>query len=485
MRDRQTKQFTNMSQSDGQGNISTRGKGVSRRDFLSVVSAAATVSIVSRSVLGGAGRVAPSDRVNIGSIGVGGQGLNDMQAFLGIPNAQVVAVCDIRRECDYSKFYYGGVAGREPARQLVNDTYASQKNVAKYDGCASYVDFHELLQHSGLDAVHIATPDHMHAIPAMAAIRQGKHVYCQKPLTYTVRESRELGEAARQQGVVTQMGHQLHATDKLKRLVEMIQSGAIGQVQEIHCWAGSTYGGLARPEDTPPIPDGFEWDQWIGPAPFRPYHPDYAPFRWRHWKDFGTASLGDFGCHIMDPAMWAVGFAEAMTIEASSSPHFEDSYSVANIVRYRFLPPGRSTAITLTWYDGGLKPFRPAELESGRDLPNSGGMYIGDQGTIVARHGGDAQLIPAAKMEKYSLPEPFLPRGETHYEEWVRACQSGPLPLSNFSDYAGPLTEMILLGNIAIETQRRLEWDSQSFKITNDEEANRRLHREYREGWTL
>lgn len=465
-------------------NVRLARNGLSRRDFLSVAAAAATVTIVPRTVLGGPGHVSPSDRVNIGSIGVGGQGVEDMIEFLANPSAQVVAVCDVRRVCDYSQFYYKGIKGRDPAQQLVNETYASQKKVAKYDGCASYVEFHELLEHAGLDAVHIATPDHLHAVPAMAAIRRGKHVYCQKPLTHTVRESRELANATREHGVVTQMGHQLHATDKLKRLVEMIQSGAIGHVREIHCWAGASNGGLQRPEDMPPVPDGFDWDRWIGPAPYRPYHSAYAPFTWRNWRDFGTGTLGDFGCHIMDPAMWAVGLPTTMSIEASSSRFNDESYALANIVKYRFTPPGSTEPISLTWYDGGLKPFRPAELEPSRELPRSGGMYVGDEGIIVAAHGGDANLIPESKMQNYQAPEPFLPRGETHYEEWVHACQGGPAPLSNF-DYAGPLTEMVLLGNIAIQTQKQLEWDSEAFQITNDADSNTLLHREYREGWSL
>ena len=454
--------------------------GVSRREFIAAATAAA-FTIVPRRVLGGPGHVPPSERIHIGAIGVGGQGVSDLQEFLKDPNAQVVAVCDVRRTCDYSQFYYGGVKGREPAQRLVNETYATQQGVSNYKACGSYVDFRELLDRLDLDAVSIATPDHLHALPAMAALRKGKHVYCQKPLTYTVRESRALAEAAKQHGVVTQMGNQGHATDRLKRLVEMLKSGTIGQVREVHCWSSASYGGTTRPQETPPVPEGFDWDKWLGPAPYRPYHPAYAPFTWRNWRAFGTGCLGDMGCHIIDPAMWAVGFPKQMTIEASCSPFNDESYAVANLVRYHFNSADSPEPVTLTWYDGGLKPFRPAALEAGSALPASGGMYIGEKGIIVAPHGGEAQLVPQTSVRKVKAPEPFLPRGESHYQEWVRACKRGPAPLSNFS-YAGPLTEMVLLGNIALETGKALEWDSDRFEITNVPDANRLLHRQYREG---
>ncbi len=306
-----------------------------------------------------------------------------------------------------------------------------------------------LLERPDLDAVSIATPDHVHAVATMAAIRKGKHVYCQKPLTHTVREARAVTEAAARHGVVTQMGHQLHATDKLKRLVELVQAGAVGSIRQIHCWAGAAMGGKQTPVETPPVPAGFDWDRWIGPAPYRAYHPDYAPFTWRYWRDFGTGTLGDFGCHILDPAMWAVGLPDRMTIEASSTAGSDDCYAIGNTVRYRFTPPGADSEITVTWYDGGLKPFRPAELPTDVELPGSGGLYVGDEGTILAPHGGEAQVFPKRGNATPEVPAETLPRGESHYEEWVRACRGGAPPLSNFS-YAGPLTEMVLLGNVAL-----------------------------------
>lgn len=457
---------------------------MSRRNFIKAASTVAAFTIVPRYVLGGQGNTPPSERVNVGCIGVGGQGISDMRQFLSNPNAQVVAVCDVRRECDYSKFYYQGMLGREPAREIVNKTYAEKYQKPEYDGCAAYIDFNEMLDNKDIDAVLVATPDHIHAIATMAAIKKGKHVYCEKPLTYTVKEARLISEAAREHNVVTQMGNQIHADEGLKILVEMVKSGVIGPVREVHVWAAAVYGGLERPTDTPPVPDGFDWDKWIGPAPYRPYHPDYAPFAWRNWWDFGTGSLGDFGCHIMDHALWSLDLPNKMTIEAHSSKFSDESYALANMVKYRFPARGNLPDVTMTWYDGGLKPFRPAELEEGRNLPSSGGMYIGDEGTIIAAHMAGPRLIPESKMKGFKRPESFLPRGEDHYQEWIRACKGGPKPLSNF-DYAGPLTEMVLLGNIAVRTGKLLEWDGDKFEITNCPEANNYLHREYRQGWSL
>ena len=220
------------------------------------------------------------------------------------------------------------------------------------------------------------------------------------------------------------MGNQGHASDRLKQLVELLKAGAIGQVTEIHCWASATFGGVRRPKETPHVPDGFDWDKWIGPAPYRPYHPAYAPFEWRSWRDFGTGNLGDMGCHIIDPAMWAIGFPKTMTIEASSSSLNEDSWAAANTVRYRFNAPDVGP-MTLAWYDGGLKPFWPTAMAEAGELPDSGGLYIGDEGMIVTAHGGDSKLYRKGRCADIELPKSALPRGESHYEEWVRACKGG------------------------------------------------------------
>jgi hypothetical protein len=281
------------------------------------------------------------------------------------------------------------------------------------------------------------------------------------------------------------MGTQIHANEGLKVLVEMLKTGVIGKVREVHLWCGASYGGgIERPEETPAVPDTLDWDLWLGPAPERPYHPAYVPLKWRGWWDFGTGALGDFGCHIFDPAVWALELACPVSVEARPTKFNSETYPAASILRYEFPARGELPPVTIVWYDGGLLPWRPVELEEGRKLPGSGGLYIGEKGKILAVHCGGPRLIPESKMKDFRRPEPFLPRGENHYQEWVRACKGGPKPLSNF-DYSGPLAEMVLLGNIAIRSGKKLYWDGPNMKITNVPEANEYLRCEYRQGWSL
>ncbi|MHC4149307.1 MAG: Gfo/Idh/MocA family protein, partial [Planctomycetota bacterium] len=434
------------------------------------------------------GHTPPSEKLNIACIGTGGQGISDMKMFLEKPAVQVVAVCDVNQCADYSDFYYGGTAGREPARNIVDSYYAEQKTSGTYKGCAAYKDFHIMLEkQKDIDAVVVATPDHIHAVASMAAIKMGKHVYCEKPLTYTVYEAREIAASARQHKVVTQMGIQLHATTALKSLVEMLKSGAIGKIREVHLWSNKPSSCplvTERPLQTPPVPPTLDWDLWLGPAPFRLYHPNYVPYSWRCWRDFGTGRLGDMGCHIFDPAFWALELESPKIIEACSTPVNSETYPIASAIRYEFADHGDMPPVTIIWYDGGMYPWCPSELEEGRNLPEQGGLYIGENGKILAPHGGGPRLIPESKMRGFEPPKPSLPRGIDHYDEWVRACKGGPEPLANF-DYAGPLTETVLLGNIAIRAGKKLSWDGPNMNVTNVPEANEYLHRKYRQGWTL
>ena len=473
-----------------------RKKNISRRQFLSgAVATAAAFTVVPRHVLGGSGYTPPSEKVNVACIGTGVQGIIVMKKFLRDSDVQVVAVCDVNKG---SSDYRGGeTAGREPAKELVENYYAEQKSAGTYRGCATYIDFRKMLrQHKDIDAVIVATPDHVHAVASMMAIRMGKHVYCEKPLTHTVYEARKLTEAARKYKVITQMGIQLHATESLKLLVEMIALGVIGPVREVHAWAvDAPYWpqGILRPVETPPVPDSLDWDLWLGPAPERPYHPAYRPRRWRGWYDFGGGALGDMACHIIDPAFWALKLGYPMGVEAHSSIYTDEmgvkvanneTYPRASIVRYEFPARGDMPPVKLTWYDGGLMPARPEELEEGRDLPGTGELLIGEKGTILAPHGGSPKLIPESRMKGFKPPEPFLPRGVDHYQEWIRACRGGPKPLANF-DYASPLTEVVLRGCVAIRSRKRLIWDGPNMKVTNLPEANEYIHYQYRQGWTL
>ncbi len=356
-----------------------------------------------------------------------------------------------------------------------------------------------------IDAVIIATPDHTHAGITMAVMEAGKHVYCQKPLTHTVYEARKITEAARRYKVQTQMGNQGHSSEHIRLLKEWLADGAIGNVTEVHAWTDRPVGGdpwstfavQARPKDTPPVPKTLDWDLWLGPVAYRPYHPDYLPLKWRAWLDFGTGALGDMGCHILDPAFWALDLGSPQTIEATST-HWQpevasETFPRASIVRYRFPARDSRPPVSLTWYDGRLMPPIPEELEAeGRELPSSGALLIGDKGKIVhGSHGaGGMRLIPESRMREYKRPPRTLPRvaGGQHELDWVRACKEGPAgtPASADFDYGGPLTEMVLLGMIAIRVkEHRLAWDPVNLKFKNNEKANELLHITYRQGWKL
>ncbi|UCG47606.1 MAG: Gfo/Idh/MocA family oxidoreductase [Phycisphaerales bacterium] len=435
-----------------------KSKSISRRQFLGGAAAAAAFTIVPADVLGGRGRVAPSEKLSVACIGISGMGGNDVRQ---VSNENIVALCDV-------------------------DWKHAEGTFRRYPGPRKYRDFRRMLEKEGknIDAVTVSTPDNVHAVAAMAAIKMGTHVYCQKPLAHDVYEVRRLTEAARKYNVVTQMGIQIHAENSVKRVVEMIKSGVIGKVRRVDIWSNKNWGGGTRPKDRPPVPETLDWDLWLGPAPYRPYHPAYLPGQWRRWWDFGTGTLGDMGCHIIDPACWALDLGYPVSVEARPGPFNNETYPQKTIVKWEFPARGELPPVTLTWYDGANSPPRPKELEEGRNLPGQGGLYYGENGVIMAPHMGGPRLIPESRMEGFKAPEPFLPRGVDHYEEWIRACKGGPKPLANF-DYSGPLTEIILLGNVAARAGRKLEWDGPSLKVTNMPEAERHLRRVYRRGWSL
>ena len=476
---------------------------MSRRGFLCGTTAATAFTILPSRVLAADDATAPSEKVNMAFIGVGWQGMYNLQTFLQDPDVRVVAVCDVNREGPYLG---RGIAGREPGRRMVDDYYGS-KDGAK-GGCATYVDFRQMLDERGdIDAVVITTPDHIHAVAAMAAFKKGKHVFCEKPLAHSVAEVRAMTEAARQAKVATQMGNWGHAKEDIRLLCEWIWDGAIGSVQEVHAWTNRPGGwwpyGIDRPTDEPPVPEGLDWDLWLGPAAVRPYHPAYAPFIWRGWWDFGSGALGDMGCHILDPVVWALRLGAPDTVEASSvklntraTPYgaemaagkvHPETTTAAAIVRWEFPARDGMPPVTLTWHDGGLMPPLPDELESGRKMgDNDGGvLFIGDKGKLMCGcYGSDPQLIPESRMKAYKRPPQTLPRSIGHYKEWVRACRGGEPACSNFN-YSGPLTEIVTLGIAAIRADMKLRWDAGKMEFVNAPEANRFLNSAYREGWSL
>ena len=481
--------------------------GMTRREFLgTAATAAAAFTIVPRHVLGGPGHVPPSDKINLAMIGVGGQGTHDMTKFMELPDVQIVAVADPVKELDYSKFYFGGVKGRDPAKQLVDEYYAKQTGNGTYNGCNTYVDFYEMLEkETGIDAVCVSTTDNLHAFGAMAAIKKNKHVYCQKPMAHDVWEARQLTLAAREHKVMTQMGNQGHAGEGNRLMVEWIEDGAIGEIHEVHCWTNRPWGfwpqGVERPQETPSLPPTVDWDRWLGPAPWRYFHPIYVPFNWRGWWDFGTGALGDMGCHILDTPVWALKLGHPTAVQASSSPCNADSAPVAAIVTYEFPARDKMPTVKLTWYEGGLMPPRPADLEEGRRFGDgSGVLFVGTKGNIMCNtYGEQPRIVPETKMKAYTQPPKRLkriPEGLAGiYADFINAIKTGEPACSNF-EVAGPLTEITLLGNVAMLTNlavererglrgQRLLWDGEKMEVTNIADANKFIRREYREGWSL
>jgi len=402
-------------------------------------------------------RKSPNEKLNIAGIGVGGMGANDINS---VSTENIVALCD------------------------VDDAYAA-KTFQKYPKARKYHDFRQMLEkEKSIDAVVISTPDHVHAVAAAMAMKLGKHVYCQKPLTRTVSEARAITELARKYKVTTQMGNQGHPS--YVRLVELIQSNVIGPVTEVHVWTDRPIWpqGLSRPTDTPPVPPTLKWDLWLGPIKYRPYHPAYHPFVWRGWWDFGTGALGDMACHLMDGAFWALKLKYPSTIEAEGDPLLPESGPLWCIVRYEFPSRGDMPPVRLTWYDGGKMPAQ--DLLEGVQLPkgSNGSLFIGEKGKILVEHGGPPRLLPESKFADAKLPEPYLPRVDDHYQEWVRACKTGRPTGSNF-DYAGPMTESILLGNVAFRVGQKITYDAKRMKAVNCPEADRYINHEYRKGWSL
>ncbi len=449
-----------------------------RRKFLGgAAGAVAAFTIVPSSVLGGAGGQPPSEKLNLAAIGVGGMGSSNISQC---SSENFVALCD------------------------VDDNYAA-KVFDKFPNAKKYKDFRVMLdkEDKNIDGVVIATPDHTHGVIGMACIRRGKHIYLQKPLAHSIYEVRKLTEAARVAKVQTQMGNQGHSSDEIRMLYEWIADGAIGPVHEVYAWSDRPVGGdpwsdfpvQSRPKDTPPVPAGLDWDLWLGPVQHRPYHPIYHPMSWRGFWDFGTGALGDMGCHILDPAFWVLKLGNPTRVEATTT-HYQpevasETYPRAAIIRYEFPARGDMPPVKLTWSDGRLMPPRPRDLEPGRRLDGNGALLIGEKGTIMhGSHGaGGVRIIPETKMKAYKRPEKTLPRVRRgqggHEQDWIRACKDGK-PASSSFEYGGPLTEMVLLGVLAMRFKDTpLEWDPANLKVTNLPEADKLIHPPFRDGWTL
>jgi predicted dehydrogenase len=391
--------------------------------------------------------------LNIGIIGTSGRALGNIE---GVQGENIVAVCDI------------------------DDRLLGEAS-EKFPKAEKFSDFRKLIEMKGLDAVVVSTADHTHAPASALALRMGKHVYCEKPLTHSVFEARTVARLAKEAKVATQMGTQIHATDNYRRVVELVRSGAVGPIQEVHVWCGKSWSGGERPKDTPPVPDYLKWDLWLGPAPERPYHPTYLPANWRRWWDFGNGTLGDMACHVMDLPFWALDLRYPSTVESHGPKVHPETTPDWLAVKYEFPAQGERPALVLTWHDGDKRP----EILTEHNLPKwgMGVLFVGEKGMLQADY--DRRLLfPKDKYKDFKAPEPTIPSSIGHHAEWIAACKDGRPTTCNF-DYSGALTESVLLGNVAYRVGQKIEWDAANLKVTNCSDAENYLRRDYRKGWSL
>ena len=448
---------------EGTGKERKQRQSLSRRSFLGTAAAgAAAFTVVPRSVLGGSGTTPPSEKLNIAGVGIGGMGKNNVNA---VSSQNIVALCD------------------------VDEKYAS-KVFKKYPKAKVWTDYRKMLdKQKEIDAVICATPDHSHAKITMDAMKRGKHVYTQKPLTHSVWEARQLAEAQKKYNVTTQMGNQGNSGEGVRLVCEWIWSGAIGDVRRAYSWTNRPIWpqGQEKLPKGKSAPDHIAWDLWCGPAPNHGYNSAYHPFSWRGWWDYGCGALGDMGCHIMDPPYWALKLGNPDSVEGSTTGTSDVAAPNASIIHYHFPARDGMPPCEFTWYDGGLKPPRPPELPDDQKLPSNGTRFMGEKGTLICgTYGGGPHLIPASKMADFDRPEKSIPRvNSSHEMAWVNAAKKGEQPSSNFS-YSGPLTEVVVLGNLACRMPGKLHhWDADNMRIKGDAKATGLLRDEYRDGWSL
>jgi len=420
-----------------------------RRIFLGQLGA---TLVASRSVLAATTRA--NDKLNLGVVGVSGRGGDNLK---GVSGENIVALCDV-------------------------DAHNLENAAMLFPQAMTYGDFRKLLERDDLDGVVVSTPDHTHAVAVIAALRAGLHVYCEKPLARTVSEVRAMTNLARQKDQVTQLGTQIHSGDNYRRVVELVQRGAIGTVKEVHVWVASSYGGMELPKESPPVPEFLDYDLWLGPVPFRPYSPEFVPFKWRYWWAFGGGSLADFGCHFMDLPFWALDLSHPDKIEPLDGPPVHpESTPPWLIVRYSFPARESQPPVALTWHHGGRKPgFLAKELA---DQWASGVYFIGSKGDLLSDYSRHV-LLPEDRFVDFPRPEPFIPNSIGHHLEWIEACKGRGRTTCPFS-YSGPLSETALLGNVAFRAGQTLEWDAKALKASNCPAAEPFIQHRYREGWSL
>ena len=442
------------------------GRTVSRRAAIKSLSAA-TAGLSAGVFSGVAPRVslAANDKLQIACIGTANRAGANVD---GVSGQAIVALCDIDDAyLDRLTKPQGRPGMEQPGR---------------FPDARVYVDYRELIEKEvgKVDAVVVSTADHHHVPASIRAVRKGMHVYCEKPLSHTVAEARLLTDEARKAGVATQLGTQIHAGDNYRRVVEIIRSGVIGDVNEVHVWVGKGWGGGERPEGGEEPPKGLHWDLWLGPAPVRPYVPGrYHPAQWRRWWDFGNGTLGDMGCHYIDLPFWALDLQYPTACEAEGPPVHPETCPLGLTVRYDFPARQKLPAVTLTWHDGNRAPKEVA----GQRVPGSGVMFVGTEGKMFADY-GSYKLFPQEKFADFKPPAPSIPRSPGHYAEWIAACKGGTPAACNF-DYSGPLSEAVLLGSVAYRVGKRIEWDAAKLEATNAPEAAKLIRKAYRAGWEV
>lgn len=437
-------------------------KNITRRTFLgTAATAAAGFTVLPSNVIAGLGHKPPSDKLNIAGIGVGGQGYNNLR---NMETENIVALCDV-------------------------DWEYAENTFKRWQKAKTYKDYRDMLeQQTDIDAVMIATPDHTHALPAVLAMREGKHVFLQAPLTHSVYESRVLNDVSARYGVATQMGNQGNSGEGIRQITEWIWAGAIGEITHVDAWTTSPKWPQPqqRPDRDKRVPRDLDWDLFVGPANWRDYHPVYHPWKWRAWWNFGTGALGFMGTHILDPVFKALKLTYPTTVEASSTPFNIDSPPKSEFVRYEFprrdnLPKVAMPEVSVHWYDGGMMPPRPDELQPGQEMgdKNGGCIFHGTRGKIMCgAYASNPTLLPVSEMESFNEPEKTIRRvfnagNGGHEQDWIRACKEpreSRLTTSSNFQYAGPLTETVLVGVLAVRLKslnRKLKWDGPNMRFTN------------------